>query len=84
MLTLAVPEPAAALMAPDVMDAVAVTDGVAATVDSLSVFLLEQPDKPATTIAALPTPTNKPRTTGVSFHWRKSLDSLVMPVRSPG
>ena len=68
MVTVAVPAPACAVTDPD--DAVTADELLLLYPEApvlSSDFLLEQPVKPATTIAALPTPTNKPRTTGVPF-----------------
>ena len=65
MVSLAVPEPADADTEPAETEAVAVTDGVSAALDAVvSAFLLEQPDRPATTIAAPHTATVTPRITG--------------------
>jgi hypothetical protein len=56
MLTFAVPAPADAVTDPEVAD----------TAD-VSAFLLEQPTKPATTIAVHPTPTVNPRSMVTPF-----------------
>jgi hypothetical protein len=84
MLTLAVPAPAAAVTDPEVADT---TDDGLSLPEVLSDFLLEQPTRPATRIAALPTPIVNPRNIGCSFRFARAhreppllIDAQVVPI----
>jgi hypothetical protein len=87
MLTVAVPAPADAVTDPAVADTA--DDGACdafSVPEVLSDFLLEQPTRLATNIAALPTPTVNPRNMGFPFdsadHHRPPhlIDAQVMPI----